>query len=538
MSYLVIARKYRPKKFSEIVGQEHIRNALVASIKRSKVAHALLFTGPRGTGKTTTARIYAKSLNCSNRDRETMEPCGKCDSCVDITNSASIAVREIDGASNNSVDNVRELVESLKTVVPGSSKYKVYIIDEVHMLSISAFNALLKSIEEPPPSTVFILATTEPHKLPETIISRCQRHDFTCLTRKEIANALKEICVKEKLSLQDEVIELISRKANGGMRDAQSMLERLTVLADDKLDVKLASRILGVVDHQDIFDLGQFILNKDLKASLNFLIEILARELNIREFINDFISYFRNLVILRVGKSTSDNVSILSAYLDLSESEVETLECQSNKLSLENLRELFDIAISAGDKALSSVFPSYVLEAGVIKLVGSVKGPAAKIERVESIDKKPEKKEVVDCKEEIVVAIESPVVSNDLNWKDFLGFIKKNSSLILHANLCRVEVTEFCSGVLRLAANKFEIDMLDNKEAIDNIKVVLEKYTSTKNWIVEIKGVENSKLKSLVNQQKSDIEEDKSKIASESKVREALDVFSGSKLEKVIKSKT
>ena len=213
MSYLVLARKYRPAGFNSVSGQEHVTRTLSNAIKLDKVVHAFLFTGPRGVGKTSVSRILSKALNCQN-PHET-EPCQECASCKEIGQGNSLAVREIDGASHNSVDNVRELVDSFKTLPPPGYKYKVYIIDEVHMLSISAFNALLKSLEEPPPNTVFILATTEVHKIPDTVISRCQRHDFRALAIGSIEARLKEICQFEGIEAEQEAITLVARLSDG-----------------------------------------------------------------------------------------------------------------------------------------------------------------------------------------------------------------------------------------------------------------------------------------------------------------------------------
>jgi DNA polymerase-3 subunit gamma/tau len=261
MSYLVLARKYRPQSFDSVVGQTHITQALANAIVRDKVPHALLFTGPRGVGKTTSARLLARALNCTGRElpseqeaaqddnllRQAIEPCGTCQNCIEIARSSSLAVWEIDGASNNSVDNVRELIDSLRTSAPPHARYKIYIIDEVHMLSTSAFNALLKSLEEPPPHTVFIFATTEPHKIPETVLSRCQRYDFRGLAIESIVEQLRSIVTAEKLDVGDDVLEFIARRSQGGMRDSQSMLDRIISYAGDTITIERAQEVFGAV---------------------------------------------------------------------------------------------------------------------------------------------------------------------------------------------------------------------------------------------------------------------------------------------------
>ena len=267
MSYLVLARKYRPQQFSEVVGQEHVTKALVNTILKDKVPHALLLTGPRGVGKTTSARIFARSLNCTELKKG--EPCGKCASCKEINSGSSLAVWEIDGASNNSVDNIRELTDSLRTLPPPGSKYKIYIIDEVHMLSTAAFNALLKSLEEPPPNTVFIFATTEPDKILDTVLSRCQRYDFTRLKDSLIIKSLSDILGKEKIKFEKGVLEFIARKADGGLRDAQSMLDRVMVFAEKTIKLEEVLSLFGSVDRKFFFDLALAIKNKDTRLCLD-----------------------------------------------------------------------------------------------------------------------------------------------------------------------------------------------------------------------------------------------------------------------------
>ncbi len=244
MSYIVIARKYRPKNFSEVVGQEHITKTLINAITNNRVAHAYLFSGPRGVGKTTTARILSKSLNCQKGP--TSLPCNACSNCNEIDNSINLDVLEIDGASNRGIEEIRTLQVNTR-YAPGRGKYKIYIIDEVHMLTKPAFNALLKTLEEPPKHVIFIFATTEPHQIPMTVLSRCQRFNFRRLTVLEIEGKLREISEKEKISVDDEAVKLIARQADGSLRDGESMLDQLFTYSDKTITTNEVRMMFGFV---------------------------------------------------------------------------------------------------------------------------------------------------------------------------------------------------------------------------------------------------------------------------------------------------
>src|SRR5438270_6665444 len=257
MSYTVLARRYRSTTFDEVIGQDHVAQTLKKAIASGRIAHAYLFCGTRGTGKTSMARILAKALNCAaSSDGPTTEPCGKCESCLAIARGDDIDVIEIDAASNTGVDNIREVIENAQ-YRPARSRFKVYIIDEVHMLSKSAFNALLKTLEEPPSHVKFILATTEPEKVLPTILSRCQRYDFRNIPTREIAAHLKEISKKEKIKADDAALLLIAKAGAGSMRDALSLLDRLLSVGEKQLTVETIEQFLGLPRSQAIFDLAQ-----------------------------------------------------------------------------------------------------------------------------------------------------------------------------------------------------------------------------------------------------------------------------------------
>jgi DNA polymerase-3 subunit gamma/tau len=294
--YTVLARKYRSTDFDELVGQEHIAKTLKRAIESGRIAHAYLFCGTRGTGKTSTARILAKALNCLKFDAPTPNPCGKCDSCTAIARGDDIDVIEIDAASNTGVDNVREIIENA-SYRPARSRFKVYIIDEVHMLSKSAFNALLKILEEPPSHVKFILATTEPEKVLPTILSRCQRYDFRNISSKEIASHLKEICKKEKISTDDDALALVAKAGAGSMRDALSLLDRLLSLGDKKLAAKDVEQILGLPKAQLIYELVESIGSGEIKETLERAGNLISSGLSPDSLVTAISEHLRNLLI-------------------------------------------------------------------------------------------------------------------------------------------------------------------------------------------------------------------------------------------------
>jgi DNA polymerase-3 subunit gamma/tau len=296
MSYLVMARKWRPKNFEEMVGQEHIAQTLRNAIASGRVSHAYLFTGTRGVGKTTSARILAKALNCKNGPTAT--PCEVCENCVAVSQGSSMDVLEIDGASNNSVDNIRDLREQVK-YAPMQGAYKVYIIDEVHMLSKAAFNALLKTLEEPPAHVVFIFATTESGKVPHTILSRVQRFDFKRISEAGIRDRLEYICAQEGITPEREALEAIARKADGSMRDALSLFDRVYAFAGSALTLDLARKALGIPEERLFDDLLRHVTAHDAGRTFQTIDEVYGQGLEISEFLSGFGEYLRDLLFSR-----------------------------------------------------------------------------------------------------------------------------------------------------------------------------------------------------------------------------------------------
>jgi DNA polymerase-3 subunit gamma/tau len=358
MSYLVLARKWRPQVFEELVGQEHVTRTLQNAIAANRLAHAFLFTGPRGVGKTSAARILAKAMNCLQGP--TQKPCGQCENCQEIAGSNSIDVLEIDGASNTGVDNVRELRENVR-YLPSKSKYKIYIIDEVHMLSTSAFNALLKTLEEPPAHVLFVFATTEPHKIPLTILSRCQRFDFKRVPLNLIFERLRAIVSAEGVKIDDDTLMLIAREAEGSMRDAQSLLDQAISYGGKEVKEADVLTLLGIADRKILFDLSGAIFQRDAKGCLALVDELYRLGYDLGQFSKDFLTHFRNLLVVKLEGGAG-------SMLTVPEHEVKELMDQAAGASFEDLHRLFQILLRGEELMTRTPFPKIVLEMTVVEM--------------------------------------------------------------------------------------------------------------------------------------------------------------------------
>lgn len=305
--YQALYRKYRPQKLDEIAGQEVIVKILKNAIKKDKISHAYLFCGPRGTGKTSIAKILAKTINCEHL--ENFIPCDQCSSCTQINNKNSNDIIEIDAASNNGVDEIRELKNKIN-LVPNTSKYKVYIIDEVHMLTLGAFNALLKTLEEPPKHAIFILATTEPHKIPITILSRCQRLDFKKISQKDVVGRLKIICEKENITIEEDALVQIAKLCDGGMRDSIGMLDKLVSYCDESITLDDVNDINGIITKEELKQFIEMIINKNYKQIFEFIDELSNKGKNFVKIIDELIEYLRNVLVDNVTNLQNNELNI------------------------------------------------------------------------------------------------------------------------------------------------------------------------------------------------------------------------------------
>jgi DNA polymerase-3 subunit gamma/tau len=360
MSYLVFARKWRPLTFDDVVGQEHITDTLKKAIEKNRVAHAYIFTGTRGVGKTTSARILARALNCENGP--TTNPCGVCTSCKDVIAGSSFDVLEIDGASNNSVDDIRDLRDNIGYSSMGG-KYRIFVIDEVHMLTKNAFNALLKTLEEPPKNVIFIFATTEPQKIPATIHSRCQRYDFKRIGAEQILGRLVHICTTENINFERSALMLVARKAEGSMRDALSLLDQVYSFCRESLNEKEVRAVLGLVG-MDVFEHAiDAIKIKDAAGALKVVQDVLFQGFDLQEFILGLQEHIRNLLFARIPGA------LQSRGIELDPEAIQKLTSAAAQFSEGDILRMSEIVRKAEQDLKWSANPRFLTELMVLKLV-------------------------------------------------------------------------------------------------------------------------------------------------------------------------
>lgn len=484
-------RAYRPQTFKDVVGQEHIIRTLKNQIQNNNVGHAYLFCGTRGTGKTSTAKIFARALNCQNSVDE--EPCNECEVCKDILSDNIMDVIEIDAASNNSVDDIREIRENVK-YTPAKCKYKVYIIDEVHMLSQGAFNALLKTLEEPPSYVIFILATTEPHKIPATILSRCQRFDFKRVTVKDMSTRMKEICDDVNVVVDDRALNLIARNSQGALRDALSILDQCMSFSENDIEYKDVVDLLGTVNIEQLFEMAEYVIKEDTKKCLEILNEFVVWGKDIKNLIDDLIDHFRNLMVCKVS-------SDLDEIISLPEEIVEQLKAQASTIEVNDIIRILNILSTTQDAIKVSSNPRVLAEVSIMKLSQpmfdeSKESLLKRISNLEEVIKSGKininnnveiesKKEAKETSEENEVEAEEEVFYEEVksedveliekSWENILTHIKKDKNMPVYAILR--EAKEF-----NVSANNLYI-VFDDNFAFAKNKLSDEK---TRNYIESV----------------------------------------------------
>ena len=478
----------------------------------------------------------------------------KCQNCTEITSGHSIAVREIDGASHNSVENVRELIDSFRTAPPPASKYKIYIIDEVHMLSIAAFNALLKSLEEPPKNTVFILATTEPHKILPTVISRCQRFDLKALAAGEIQNSIANILKEEKIEADAATVQLVSRLAEGSLRDAQSLLERIIAFADNnQITVEQASEALGVVAKPVLMKLSREVFAQNPNDCLQILNDVFASGIDPMLFLREFVTHWRELLLAKtLGGDTLVNFGIDQL------TQVEMMR-QVESVSLADLQDLTDLARSGADASLRSNYLRYALEALLVRMASRVpvvdiaglisgadisslttsqqkKNSKETAKKTLKVAPKPQAKEVKTLTEESAVTTEQK--DHKLDWRDFVSAVSSSRQIVLSENLKRLAVKKFATGMLVADGPEFSIKYLNEAETKAKLIQALKSFSDLAQWKIKFNVVENASIvpgsmQAVAKEKQETRQTDrKADLMSQDQVKDLKELFPNSEVER------
>lgn len=543
MSYLVLARKWRPGNFDDVVGQEHVTRTLKNAIEAERVAHAYLFTGGRGVGKTSAARILAKALNCEKGP--TTDPCNECTHCREIAGGSCVDVHEIDGASNTSVDDIRDLKEGIN-YLPSTCRKKVYIIDEVHMLSTSAFNALLKTLEEPPPHVIFVFATTEPHKIPGTIMSRCQRFDFKRIPVKLIFEQLKTIAAKENINITEKGLMLIAREADGGMRDAQSLLDQVVSFSGDTITDSDIIDVLGIIDRTLIHDAVNAVIEKKSAACLEIVERLFLYGWDIKEFGKELLEYFRDLAVV---KATEGGNGLVNATDD----ELERMRKTVISLDAGDLHLYFDVMSKGMEDIARTIHPKISLEMLLLKLstLGSLRNideliamarqgksfvekdeppmPPTEMEAPAHVSEHPPVS-AAETEEPYEIEEPPPQQEREKDWKGFVGFVA-NKKAVLGSILQRAHLVSFGDGEIVIAPDN-DFSREKAKEEVETLKELSAQYFGHgKTFKVDKLEAGTEEINSIHEDKKKRESDQSRKLKKEAmehpRVIEVLDVFKG-----------
>jgi DNA polymerase-3 subunit gamma/tau len=482
---MTLYRKYRPQIFKDLIGQKHIKTTLENEIRQNKIAHAYLFTGPRGIGKTTMARLLAKALNCQRRNKGEAEPCNKCFICQEINYGHFLDLIEIDAASNRGINEIRELRDRIK-FAPSQGKYKVFVIDESHMLTMEAFNALLKTLEEPPSHAIFILATTEPHKLPETIISRCQRFDFKKIDPKDIAKRLGKIAKAEGVKVDKEVLEEISRHSQGSSRDAESLLGQILSLEEKKITLEQLEIVLPRSDFKLVLKLVDYLTKKDSSASLKLINQLIDEGVDLEQFTSDLIEFLRKILIFKIYSQKEGQIEQILPDLDKeTNKKIQTL---SQEIEIKELIEIIELFVEKKAQLKWSEIPQLPLELAVIEITAKKNNRVDIKEQKEKTKKYDEESESQKEKEQ---KAELTLEQIQDKWQEILSEIKKRNHS-LSAFLKMAELISWEKNLLTLAFPfKFHQERIRDAKNKKIIEEVLSKILEVEN--IQIKTSLSSK---------------------------------------------
>ncbi len=528
MSYLVLARKYRPQTFEEVVGQDHITQTLRNAILTDRVAHALLFAGPRGVGKTSVARVMAKALNCL--EGPTPSPCNSCQLCKEITEGFALDVFEIDGASNRGIDEIRELRENIK-YMPGHSRFKIYIIDEVHMLTTQAFNALLKTLEEPPSHVLFFFATTEANKIPITILSRCQRHNFKRIGIEDIVRHLQGVCHDLSFNISEQSLQLLAREASGSMRDALSLLDHVMAYSQGEVSDDEVLDSLGAIDRKVIFDLAAALIACDVVATLNLVDDIYNQGHDVKRLYMQTLEHFRHLLVVRMGHAGSPLV-------DVPAHEIALMKQQIDDTSLESLNQIFAVLFEGGADIRLSEQPKLALEALFIKL-GQFKHLVSFDQIIDKLDgvakgldkghdpRGQEKVEVIDSPKQEAFGSDEEAENTAQTWNQLLSILKKDCQPLL-PNLEKAELTKVGKDFLEITVqgNSFYAARLRDKKSITAIQKACSQIFKRK-MKIKIVGAQDTHSQDSHARESDRTRRLKKEALSHPVVTDALEVFKG-----------